>query len=220
MHIQTPATPEKPVQPLPSSNMSPTTPEKPSPSSSQPPPTDMHTPIPTTPKKPSHSAVSAEDVLHKLRNVEGSYYLGDDNLASKCKFFIGSVKEGNTLVVNNKDNDPTEFLLCGAFEIDKRDFYLVSDGNYFPNNNFASKFCDAKASCRLMPIRRDPSFKFSKDHYSTAIANILAIEKLAPCSKKDNITSVLYPMSEPGSTAINAIKLTHNLFSKLVRLRL
>jgi hypothetical protein len=125
------------------------------------------------------------------------------------------MKEGNILVVNNKDIEPTEFLLCGAFEIDKRDFYLVSDGNYFPNNNFGSKFCDTKASCRLMPIRRDPSFKFSNDHYSTAIANIHAIEKIAPIAKNDTIMSILYSMSESGSTAINSIKLTHNLFSRV-----
>jgi hypothetical protein len=211
MHIPTPTTPEKPSpQPLPPSDMhasssSPATPEKTSQSSAQP---------PTTPTKPSNSAPSADAILHKLRNVEGSYYLGDDKLASKCKFLIGNMKEGNTLIVDDKDSDPTEFLLCGAFEIDKRDFFLVSDGNYFPNNNFSSRLCDAKASCRLMPIRRDPAFKFSKDHYATAIANILAIEKLAPCSKKDAITSILHPMSEPGSTAINAIKITHSLFSR------
>jgi hypothetical protein len=208
MHVSNPpTTPEKPSRAT--SVAPPATPEKPSTSSVAP---------PTTPKKPSTSSfVTADAVLEKLRSVEGSYYVGDDNLVSKCKFFIGNMKEGNTLIVDSKDtsSEPTEFILCGAFEIDKRDFYLLSDGNYFPNNNFGSKFCDVKASCRLMPIRRDPAFKFSNEHYPTAIANIRAIEKIAPCVKNDAITSILYPMFERGSTAISSIKLTHNLFSKV-----
>jgi hypothetical protein len=182
--------------------------------------TTMHVPTPTTPEKASSSSmISPDAVLQKLCSIEGSYYLGDDNLASKCKFLIGSIKEGNTLIVNTKDCEPTEFLLCGAFDIDKQDFYFVADGNYFPNKNFGSKFCNVKVSCRLTPICPDPSFKFLTDHYSTAVTNIHAIEKIAPCAKHDTITSILYSMSEMGSTAINSIKLTHNLFSKVSRLR-
>jgi len=86
-------------------------------------------------------------VLEKLCSIEGSYYLGDTNLVSKCKFFISSVKEGNTLVVNNKDSESTKSILCSGFEINKQDFYLVSDGNYSLNNSFGSKFCDIKTSC-------------------------------------------------------------------------
>jgi hypothetical protein len=172
----------------------------------------MQISMPVTPEKPSSSAITLPSaVLERLCNTEGSYYIGDTDLASKAKFYIGGVKEGNTLVVQNDESEPTEFLLCGAFEIDKHDFYLVSDGNFFPGNSYGSKFADVKASCPLTPIRRDPSFKFSIEAYPIAVKNIQAIEKKAPIMKDDSITSILYPTTD-GMTSMNSIKITHALF--------
>ena len=138
----------------------------------------MQISMPVTPEKPSSSTITSPSaILERLCDTEGSYYIGDADLALRAKFYISGVKEGNTLVVQNNESEPTEFLLCGAFEINKRNFYLVSDGNFFPGNSFGSKFADVKASCHLTPICRDPSFKFSIEAYPITVKNIQAIEK-------------------------------------------
>jgi len=168
-------------------------------------PTSSSPPTPSTP-----SLFSPKAILQKLWSMEGSYYVGDANIASKAKFFVGNVKKGNVLVINNQDTKPTKFLLCSAFEIDKWDFYFVADGNFNLNNKFGFQLADVKASCHLVPICHDNSFRFSHDDYATAMANIQAIEKLIPTFKGKMIISVLYPMSETGSS--QSIKLLHNLF--------
>jgi len=47
------------------------------------------------------------------------YYLSTANLATFVEFQIGSTA-GNQLIVKSKVTTPTEFVICGVFEIDSR----------------------------------------------------------------------------------------------------
>lgn len=167
---------------------------------------------PTTPvrKNPFEAFVTPETVLTKLRTLDGGYYLGDKDLPSKGQFRIGG-REGNILVIKNDDTVPTEMVLRGVFEIDRRSFYMTSDGGFDPENPFGTKLSECKATCRLVPVNRDMSFKFSVNHYPTVIENVRGFEDKAPADTKDTKISILQSLTGENQPILS-IKLSHALF--------
>jgi hypothetical protein len=154
-----------------------------------------------------------DEVLLHLRNQTVSYYLGDVGLDQKCEFFVGGMA-GNSLVVKGDNETPLKFILSGVFEIDRRDFYFTPDASFDPANNFGATLEKAKASCWLLPVKRNPLYDFSKTHFPTYIANLNNLENKAPAPPQAERQSCIVQTNEGTS----AIKLTHALFEvSLVR---
>jgi hypothetical protein len=155
------------------------------------------------------STISGETVLANLRRLPDIFYIGTTNLAAQAEYRIGGTG-GNQLIVKNNDAIPTEFIMAGVFEIDRRDFFFTSDANYHPekHRDLDKKFESAKATCRLIPVQRDISYQFSAEHFATAINNLRALEKLAATPKDSTIYSTICNI-EGGS---HGIKLSHALF--------
>lgn len=156
-------------------------------------------------------SISPNTVLERLQSSKDGFYLGDPEITSHATWHIGSAREGN-LLISTLHDDPTEFILRGAFEIDKRDFFFIPEGNYRPNNQYDMKLAETKASCRLLPIRRDPNFNFSFEHFPNAISNLRKLESMAPIPKGHHVTSCIYPVSETSTITIDSIKISHPLF--------
>jgi hypothetical protein len=153
--------------------------------------------------------VAADAVLEKLQNLEGYYYLGDENIASKADFLLGS-PDGNRLILKTDDPVPSEFLLSGVFEIDKSNFFMTADGGFNIDNAFGSKLVDVKANCRLIPICHNPDFGIFQVRQEIIISNIWEIEKMG-MMKGEQVYSILQPCNEGGINTY-AIKLSHSLF--------
>ena len=154
--------------------------------------------------------IISHPTLEKLQTLSDGFYLGDPNITTHATWYIGMEQEGNILISSIHDH-PTEFILHGAFEIDKRDFCFGPEGNYYPNNAYGAKLADAKATCRLLPIH-DPKFKFSVDDFPTIISNIQKLESIAPVLKGDIISSCIYTSQDGSSPSFNSIRITHSLF--------
>lgn len=102
----------------------------------------------------------------------------------------------------------------GVFEIERRDFYMTSDANFDPRNDFNIKFETVKATCQLEVVNRDSRFGFSVTDYANVIKNIRALENLAPKQKGEiERLSVVTGSTNVASSLNCTIKLSHGLFT-------
>jgi hypothetical protein len=158
----------------------------------------------------SYRDLSGEEILiqtNKLQS-EGIHYAAKDNLALQGEFMFNKNIKGDVFVPKEKDNNLSEYVLTGIFQVDARDYFLTSDGKWNSNNPLGTRFDQVKPSCHLTPVERDENFSFSKKDYPSIIANIRQIEILGNPRKTRDVHSIV--VEDHGQPL--AIKLVHQLF--------
>ena len=133
------------------------------------------------------------------------HYVANENLASQCEFVYNKDIRGNILVPKDKASKISEFILGGIFEIDPRYFFMTSDGKWNQNNPLGNRFDQVKATCQLIPIKRNEDFSIINDDFSTIVKNIRAIQTIANPHKSRDVSSFL--IGNPPN-----IKIIHHLF--------
>jgi hypothetical protein len=188
----------------------------PSPASTQ--KTDMSSSQPSsqnesdTPIFQSYRELSGEQILVQTKELEseGIHYAANENLVSQGEFIFNKNIRGDVFVPKKKDDNLSEYILTGIFQVEPRDFFFTSDGKWNANNPLGtrSSFDQVKPSCHLTPVERDKDFQFSIEDYPTIIANIRQIENLANPRKTRDVYSTI--VEDHGRSI--AIKLIHQLF--------
>jgi hypothetical protein len=163
-----------------------------------------------TPPFHSYKDLSGDEILIKTKQLqsEGIHYAAKENLVSQGEFVFNKNIRGDVFVPKDKNNNLSEYILTGIFQVEPRDFFFTSDGKWNANNPLGTRFDQVKPSCHLVPIERDEEFSFSKEDYPTIIANIRQIENLANPRKTRDVYSTIVEDHERRI----AIKLTHQLF--------
>ena len=84
-------------------------------------------------------------------------------------------------------------------------FFMTSDGKWNQNNPLGNRFDQAKATCQLIPMKRNKDFSIINDDFSTIVENIRAIQNIANPHKSRDVSSFL--IGNPPN-----IKIIHHLF--------
>ena len=133
------------------------------------------------------------------------HYAVDTDIASHCEFIFNKDLKGDILVTKGSHAPLSEFLLSGIFHVDARNFFMTSDAKWNPNNPLGSCLDQAKATCNLLPVNRNPKFTFSTQHFPNIIGNLCAIENLTNQRQSQDIASII------GNDSCS-IKIIHKLF--------
>ena len=99
----------------------------------------------------------------------------------------------------------------GVFQIDRRDFFFTADAKYNPLSKRDFPFSSVKATCRLVPVKRDNRYADSEKDFERVISNLKAFENLAPKEAGEEVSSVVAQLGGPKVTDAS-IKLSHTLF--------
>jgi hypothetical protein len=166
------------------------------------------TPPPPLRKTPFDSFIPAQTVLTKLCTLENGFYLGDEHIEKHGKFMFAGYSHGNVLILKDSDTDPTEMILRGIFQIDKREFYMMSDAGYKRHNEWGIE--KSKPNCRLVPVIRDTSFNFTIIDFPKMVQNLQALEKLVPRANND-VLSVIHDLMGEGDFH-KSIRISHTIF--------
>ena len=158
----------------------------------------------------SYKNLSATEILTETQNLQsdGIHYAAKTNITSLCEFVYNKDIKGEMLVARNTNNNPSEFILAGIFEIDARNFFMTSDGKWNSSNPLGTRFHQTKATCQLLPVQCDKTFSFSLEDHPKIIANIRSIENLGNPHKSHDMHSII--INEQGQSS--TLKLTHHLF--------
>jgi hypothetical protein len=159
-------------------------------------------------KTPFESFTPAETALKNLHTLENGFYLGDEHIEKHGKFIFASYNQGNVLILKDSDAEPTEMILRGIFQIDKREFYMTSDAGYKSRNEWGIE--KSKPNCRLVPVIRDPSFNFTIIDFPKMLNNLHALENLIPHGK-NQVLSVIHHLTGEGDFH-KSIRISHTLF--------
>ena len=155
----------------------------------------------------SYRDQSGEKILEDLRDLEtqGVYYAANKEVNAQCEFISNKDVKGDILIAKDGEKPNTEFVLAGIFQVDARNFFMTLDGKWNQHNQFGTRFEQVRPTCHLLPVVRDPGFKYSMDDFPSIVANIQAIEnKVNPQKTREHVSVIL---NNPV-----AIKLTHHLF--------
>ncbi|KAG1809310.1 uncharacterized protein BJ212DRAFT_1484433 [Suillus subaureus] len=155
--------------------------------------------------KPSSTTSTPAPVLQKVQNSPGGFYAAMPRLIHHVEYFIGG-QHRNILVSKGGGLQPTEFIICGVFEISCNDFNFTPDGNFNPSNVFHGCFADMKLSCQLTAGHND-AFRFSSEDFPDVLNNLAHFEGLIPRPGGYDKLSIIHD-----SLSQRSIKLTHSLF--------
>jgi hypothetical protein len=158
----------------------------------------------------SYRELSGEQIFQELQELQrqGIFYAADKNISSQCEFFYNKDLKGDMLIPKDSENELSEYVLTGIFQIDAHNFFMTSDGKWNSNNVIGTHFHQVKPTCHLLPVQRNPEFEFSYTDFPSIIGNLHAIESLANPRKTRDTTSIV--IGESGQ--LSSIKLTHHLF--------
>ena len=162
-------------------------------------------PSPTIPL--SNRDLTGAEILDQTRSLTSHniHYAADTDIATHCEFIFNKDLKGDILVAKGSHAPLSEFLLSGIFHVDARNFFLTSDAKWNPNNPLGTRLDQAKATCNLLPVDRNPEFTFSAQHFPNIIGNLRAIENLANQRRSRDIASII------GNDSCS-IKIIHKLF--------
>ncbi|KAI6146302.1 hypothetical protein BKA82DRAFT_142859 [Pisolithus tinctorius] len=154
----------------------------------------------------SKSPPSPSSILENLKDNTLAIYAATPNLAGCIEFFFGSTT-GDVAVLKSNNDEPTELVLSGIFEIDCQGFFMGADGGYSSKNTFSHTFAETKLTCNLLAVQQDVVYGSTQHDFSLIISNIRALEKLVPLKKGESLLSSVHE-----SQGMPCIRLSHALF--------
>ena len=118
--------------------------------------------------------LSETDILQNLCTLlsKGIHYLGDKNINDLCVFVFNNNMKGDMLILKGSQKPYTKFVVTGIFQINPRNFFMISDGRWTSTNTFNSPFERVKLSCQLRPLEPDSRFDISIKNFPTVLSNI------------------------------------------------